>query len=189
MFNVEINQDSTVTIDDLMAPTGPQPANLFRQTKFLKLVEETGEFLISYYGAQMALGFKGDLNFIRRCYNWAENTGVVGKGASLHWFYDENGKMAYVCPPTKEHIRNGLILQFRAEIIYEQEVKPLREEWSDDNGLMIEYDEVAVESLAAQRADDFIANRLVPDCFLVNNPRNIGHVYTWSLHRETDNGE
>jgi hypothetical protein len=80
-------------------------------------------------------------------------------------------------------------LQFKAEIIYDKEVLPLKEEWSDEEGLVIEYDEAAVESLAVKRADEFISTKLIPDCFLVNNPRNIAHIYTWSLQREMDNGD
>lgn len=180
------NCQDEVSIEDLYAAEF-LPPNLRRFSFAVKsIADEKGDFLLSYYGAQMALGFKGDLAFIRRCYNWAENSGVIGKGASLHWFYDEDGKMAYVCPPTKDHIRNGLIAQFRAEIIHNSDVIPIKKEWDDENGLTLEYDESQVESLAVQRADDFIANRIKPDSFMAYNPRNIGHIYNWNTQKEVE---
>lgn len=177
--NPDMEQD-TALIDDLPPDFKIEPFIKPFTPTVTSIMDETGEFLISYYGAQMALGFKGPLDFIRRCHNWVENTCVIGKGASLHWFYGEDGNMAYVCPQSKEDIRRGLILQFRAEIITNKEIPLLKSEYDEEIGLTIEYDEEKIEALAAQRADYFMENRIKHDYFLANDPKNIGHIYNYS---------
>lgn len=173
--------EETALIDDL--PTDFKVESFIKPyiPAFRSIADETGDFLISYYGAQMALGFKGPLDFIRRCHNWAENTCVIGKGASLHWFYGEDGNMAYICPQTREDIHRGLVSQFRAEIIRDKEVPLLKNEYDEDSGWDIEFDEAEIEKLAIQRADDFINNRIKQDYFLVNDPKNIGYIYNYSF--------
>lgn len=187
-MDIEIIENAPETAAEYEEVNGPLPARPWETprnlTKYRKapipMMEETGEFLLSYYGAQMALGFKGDLAFINRCFSWAENTGVIGRGAGVHWFYGVDGKLGYVCPPDKATIRKGLIAQFRTEIIQSNRVAKIRDIWSEEEGLDIEYNEEAVNQLAEQKADEFMAIRIKHDCFLATDPKNIAPIYAWS---------
>jgi hypothetical protein len=130
-------------------------------------------FVIAYWGAGLALGFKADprrplaaQEAIQRCFNWAVNTGVTKGG--LSYVYDESA-IGYVCT-THEDIMKGLIAQFRAEIIMAREVPPLVDEWPEDSedGPVIEYDEPLIESMATARAQAFLRDRVTYEPFLAN---------------------
>jgi hypothetical protein len=145
----------------------------------IKLIEDQGDWLISSYGANIALGFKGDPGFIERCYNWAVNTGVVHKGQRLCWFHEAvTGKLAYVCPKSVAAIERGLALQFRAEIIQSREIPPLKEGWTEDDELILELDEARIDELAGRRAKAFMAERLIRDSFVLGRPQGVGDVYS-----------
>lgn len=142
------------------------------------LNQDAGDWLISSYGANLALGFKGTPDFIERCFNWAVNTGVVHKGQRLCWFHEAvTGKLAYVCPKSIAAIERGLALQFRAEIVLSREIPPLKEEWTEDDEFVLELDEERLDELAGQRAKVFMAERLIRDSFVLGRPQGVGEVY------------
>ena len=145
----------------------------------ITLNEDQGDWLISSYGANLALGFKGTPDFIERCFNWAVNTGVVHKGQQLNWFYEAvTGKLAYVCPKSVAAIERGLALQFRAEIVQSREIPPLKEGWTEDDEWELELDETKIEDLARARARAFMAERLIRDNFVIARPQSVGTVYS-----------
>lgn len=137
-------------------------------------------FLLSSYGENLALGFKGTPDFIERCHNWAVNTGVIGLGQSLHWYYERvTGKLAYVCPKNHAAIERGLALQFRAEIIQAKEIPPLKEGWTEDDEFELELDEKRVDALANQRAKTFMAENVIKDSFVLGRSQSVGDVYSF----------
>lgn len=141
--------------------------------------DDEGEWLLSSYGLNLALGFKGTPEFIQRCFSWATNTGVIHKGQSLNWYYEAvTGKIAYVCPKDVAAIERGLALQFRAEIIMNREIAPLKEGWTENDEWELEYDEPAIERLAGQRARQFMEERVVRDNFVLGWPQDVGTVYS-----------
>lgn len=144
--------------------------------------------LLSSYGNNLALGFKGEPDFIERCYNWTVNTGVIGKGARLTWYYERfTGRLAYVCPKSKEAIIKGLILQFAAEIIQSREIPPLKDIYKEDIGPILELDEIAIEKLASSRAELFMLEHVVQDDFVLNRPASLGEVYSMGpVRRKTE---
>ncbi len=155
-------------------------------TNLISDVENHNPFLLSVYGANYALGFKGDSSFINRCYNWATNTGVVHKGARLLWYYEKDtGRLAYVCPKSVSKIIEGLKLQFRAEIIASREIPPLRDELveSEDEAVEpvyhLEFDETGIEKLSAQRADEFMSAHVMKDNFVLDRPVSIAPIYAF----------
>ena len=130
-------------------------------------------FVICYWGAGLALGFKADprrpllaQEAIQRCFNWAVNTGVTRGG--LQYVYDKSA-IGYVCT-THADIMKGLVAQFRAEIIMGREVPPILDEWPEDSdeGPVIEYDEDRILSLATERATTFLRERVTYDNFMMN---------------------
>lgn len=145
----------------------------------VSLRDDVGDWLISSYGENLALGFKGSTDFIRRCYNWAANTGVIHKGQKLNWFHEAvTGRLAYVCPKSVEQILAGLTLQFQAEIIQSREVLPLKEGWTEDDEWVLELDEIKVEDLARARARAFMEERVVRDSFVLDRLTRIGDTYS-----------
>lgn len=147
-------------------------------------VQANTPWLISSYGENLALGFKGDPDFIERCYNWATNTGVIGKGARLNWYYERiTGRLAYVCPKNVDVILAGLKLQFRAEIIMAHEVSPLHDrtqddDWEGEGEMRIGYDEDKIDSLAAQRADAFMRDHVIRDSFVLDKLTQTAPIYS-----------
>lgn len=144
------------------------------------LASDVGEWLISSYGENLALGFKGSPSFIRRCYNWAVNTCVIHRGQSLHWYHEAvTGKLAYICPRDVAAIERGLAVQFRAEIIQNREVPLLKDGWNDETEEpVIEYDEPAIDQLAGGRARAFMAERIVRDNFVLGRPSDVAPIYS-----------
>jgi len=119
--------------------------------KYIKLEEETGEFLISSYGKGIALGFKGDYDFIRRCQNLVRNFGLSKrtKLSSLGL-----GSIYYVCT-TAENLTKALTDYYRAQVIINNLVEPFTYEHVEDIKLPIR-DECAVESKAAELVQSFM---------------------------------
>lgn len=168
----------------------------------LRLSEETGRFLLSHYGAGFALGFKGDPDFIHRCFNWAMNTGMISVNARLNWFYErETGRLGYVCVSSKDKVYRALVSQFRAEIVLDGEVEPVYvdsvdsaetdlQDSEEPNGELV-YDDAAIQRLAEERAREFMDTRIVPDNFFLQQTTTMAHVYGMgrSKGRETSWGE
>ncbi len=163
----------------LRSPRPPRQPDAFDYEPSLGLASDVGEWLISSYGENLALGFKGSPSFIRRCHNWAVNTCVINRGQSLHWYHEAvTGKLAYVCPRDMAAIENGLAAQFRIEIILAQEVPLLKNGWDDETEWpVVEYDEAAIERLARQRAQTFMRDRIVRDNFVLSRCSDIATVY------------
>lgn len=154
-------------------------------------VKNNGPFMLSTYGAHYALGFKGTPDFIHRCFNWAVNTGVVGKGGQLMWYYEaETGRLAYVCPKSLKAIKNGLYLQFQAEIIMNREIAPLEDRSRDDEWIekhhveesfdgtpTSKYDDWKIARLAARRVKEFMKDHIIKDSYFLHRPESLGNIY------------
>lgn len=150
-------------------------------------VTANSPFMLSTYGNNLALGFKGESSFIYRCFNWAVNTGVIGLGAQLNWYYErETGRLAYVCPKNQAAILAGLMLQFRAEIIGAKEIAPIEDLYDDDNGPILVLDEEKIDALASQRASKFMIDHVIRDSFMLNRPASMGNVYSVSESRNSE---
>ncbi len=145
-------------------------------------VSANGPWLISSYGEHLALGFKGNADFIERCFSWAVNTQVIGLGAQLNWFYGRDGRLAYICPKSEDVILAGLRLQFRAEIIAAREVPPLEDhtaddEWAGSDEERIVYNEAEIDALAGRRAAAFMADYVIRDSFVLDKLTQIAPTY------------
>lgn len=146
----------------------------------MTLNDETGKFLLSFYGNSFALGFKGDNKFIQRCFNWAHNHSVTSGG--LHWFYDHGGKLAYILIKSREDIIKGFAAQFRSDIIMGHEVPPLKDEMNPRTlDYILEYDEEKIEKMALERAEKFFAERVELENFLSRIPFSLAPVYEMSV--------
>jgi hypothetical protein len=153
----------------------------------IRLNEEIGQFLLSWYGNGYALGFAGDEDFIERCFNWTHNTGVISLNQRLEWFYGKGGRFAYVCPQTTEDILIGLTAQFRVEIIQDKEVPLLKDEWDDENECpILEYDEKAINRLAHERAKAFFEDRIVLENFMCRQPVFLAPIYEMGVAGRAD---
>jgi len=147
--------------------------------------------LLSSYGSNLALGFQGTPDFIERCFNWAVNTGVVGRGARLSWFQGiEAGKLAYICPQGLKSIEKGLYLQHRAEIIMTREFPLVADHTRNDEYVghpnrLIQYDR-RVSTLAKERTAAFVRDCIIHDAFLAKRPESIGHVYGLGSHSRAE---
>lgn len=154
-------------------------------------VAANGPFMLAHYGAYYALGFKGEPDFIQRCFNWAVNTGVIGPGGQIQWFYEaETGRLAYVCPKSLHAIKRGLFLQFQAEIIQAKEVAlkadhSRDDEWIDvhhagnkfDGTPLIDYNDYQIARLAGKRVKEFLRDHVVKDAFFLRKSESVGPIY------------
>jgi len=122
-----------------------------------KLEQETGEMLLSRYGNTYALAFKGDSNFIKRCYNLAFNF-CMTNGALI----ELTQNMSYILT-SQEKIINSLKLYFYAEVIRNKEVKV---EFDDDYNITV--DEDAAEKLSGEKAQAFFDTKIVKENFMFN---------------------
>jgi len=137
-----------------------------------------GQFLLTHWGDSLALGFRGEPDFIRRCYNWAINRDVA-KG-ELHWPFDKDGRLAYVLVENHAAIERGLAEQFRDEIILTHEVPWEREaRWDNEADIYFEgeVNQTKVDQLAAKRAADFMATHVTSEPFLLKLPTSLAPVY------------
>ncbi len=168
----------------------PLRAEQFDYEPSAGLASDAGEWLISSYGENLALGFKGSPSFIRRCYNWAVNTSVIRRGQSLHWMYEAvTGKLAYICPQDAATIERGLAAQFRVEIIQNREIAPLKDEWNEEaDERVLELDEAAIDRLALQRAQAFMRDRIVRDNFVLSRTSDVAPIYGLGQVAHTSSG-
>ncbi len=175
----------------LRSPRPPRQREPFPYEPSQGLAADVGEWLISSYGENLALGFKGSPSFIRRCYNWAVNTCVIGRGQSLHWYYEAvTGKLAYVCPRDMAAIEAGLAAQFRAEIIQNREVPLLKDSWDDETeSPVVEFDEARIDAMASQRAKAFMTDRIVRDNFVLSRASDVAPIYGLGQLVRTGNTE
>jgi hypothetical protein len=137
--------------------------------------ESEVKFLITWWGNGIALGFKGELKAIERCYNWASNTGVT-RGI-LHWIYDI-ASIGYVLT-NQNDLMKGLIAQFRAEIIMSKEIPLLEDRIEEETQeIIIEYNEPLIHKMAVEKANEFMKSKIVVENFMNNSSTPEGPVYS-----------
>lgn len=137
-----------------------------------------GQFLLTYWGNDLALGFRGEPDFIRRCHNWAVNHDLA-KG-ELHWPFDKTGRLAYVLVEGRDAIARALAAQFYGEIVTSHEVPWVNDcTWNpeDDTFTEGEVDETAVAKLAASRAEAFLSEHVKTEPFLMKLPTSMAPTY------------
>ena len=143
---------------------------------FTKLVDEPVQFLLSFYGCGLALGFKGSADAVERCFNWASNCGV-SKGQLWH-LYDRGNSMAYVFVQNRDVLLAGLIKQIRAELIMSHEIPPLVDRINPETDeIELEYDEALLDQIATIRATDFLTNHITLDNFAGRIPIEAAPIY------------
>jgi len=142
-------------------------------------------FSICFYGKGVAIGFRGEKSFVKRCLNWAVNSGATKYDAKLSSSYFGDSYIDYVLCPKKDRFLNALKEQFRSEIILNNEVPPLipfmaAEE--DSDAIEAVYDDEAIENLAARRVEAFMHNEdcVVLEQFMSKGPISLGPVYECS---------
>ncbi len=147
------------------------------------LRDESGTFLLSHYGSEggLALAFRGDRSFRERCYNWAYNCGATN--GALHPFYEESGNFSYICIKDVATLNKALVLQFANEIRLAKEVPLLQDSWDEDTGAVIEYNEPAIDRLARQRADSFLADKIVLENFQYRHITTCAPIYGLGVSR------
>lgn len=144
--------------------------------KVRSLNDEAGiQFITGWWGNGIAFGFKGDLDGINRCYNWASNMGVTH--GRLHWLYDRES-IGYILT-TNEALLKGLTMQFRGEIIMGKEIAPIKDyidEVTDE--VVLEYNETMIDALARERAEIFVHEKIINDNFMSNSVNSLGPIYS-----------
>lgn len=113
--------------------------------------------LLSRYGNTFALGFKGDVEFIERSYNFAYNF-CATNGSLIELAQD----MSYIITDP-ERIMKALKLYYYNVVIMNKEVDIK----FDEDG-QIEIDEVAAEKLSTERAQNFFESKIRKENFMFN---------------------
>jgi hypothetical protein len=139
-------------------------------------VTHNGRMAISFYGRKFCISFRGERDFIDRCFALCVNRGISGIGARLRFPFGVSAKFAYAVTRSKDHLLNGLAEQFRSEIIMNREVAPLSETWNEDCGYDVQFDEKTIGALAMSRAIGFMDNHIEHDDFMSKIPKS-GPVY------------
>lgn len=115
----------------------------------MPLNNEVGSFYFIQYGSKFALGFEGTVDFIERCYNLFYNFSATnGKLYKLH------DGLGYIVVRSKEKIQKALEGYFYSEFLTSFKTK---EEFSEDTGFVIEYDEKGCEAKAKIEAEQFMS--------------------------------
>lgn len=144
--------------------------------------DPSNKFLLSYYGNEHALGFKGTKEFVKKGYNLAYNYGITN-GSLL--CFDEN--FCYVLT-TKDKLYNGLVNYFVGELKYNNEIPTIKGEWNDVFGWVEEeYDEKAIENLAKEKAENFIKEKIIEENFMSSfspTPSTAIDFYEMSLSKQ-----
>ena len=144
--------------------------------KVKSLNEESGvQFLTTWWGNGISLGFKGDPEAIERCYNWASNTGVTR--GMLHWIYDKSS-IGYILTNEKD-LWKGLIAQFRAEIIMSKQIPLLKDGIDEETQEIItEYNEPLIHKIASEMAAKFYKEKIIIENFMSNTATSYGPIYS-----------
>lgn len=148
-------------------------------------VPANGSLYICSHSCGIAFAFEGDPGFIRRWYNFAVNTGIIGENAQLHYYLErQEGNLAYVCAASREVVLRGLVSQFRWEIIRDREVPLLVNRIDPETELPeIEFDEAKIDELAVTRAQAFMRDHIKTDRSVVIRPKDAGETYVWTPQR------
>jgi hypothetical protein len=139
------------------------------------LLDETlvGQFLLSFYGRNLALGFRGPKDFVERGGNMAYNSGMTN--GRLHWLHNTLG---YILTD-EERLMKGLKRHFYGEIIMNGEVPHLKCEVNDE-GVEIEYDEPYLNKLAEERARAFREDHIESLNFMMYHAASLAPIYALS---------
>lgn len=127
-----------------------------------------GELSIGSHGSGLELVFDGSPDFIARWFNWAVNTGVVGRNSRLHYYLRGHvGSVAYVCPRNRAAVLRGLTLQFAHEILAAGEVAKVMTRDPETEVPETTWDEALVEQMAGERAVAFMKDHMPTKCLLL----------------------
>lgn len=124
----------------------------------IKLENETGQLILSRYGAVMALGFSGDEAFIERCYNFAYN--FCATNGDLMPF---NVNFKYVLT-TEEKLLKALKLYFCGQFLTNGKIKSTL-----DEDFELKFDQKALEEEAEKAAKLFYDRNIVRDNFMLKS--------------------
>ena len=166
--------------------------NTTTATSFISIAEEEeGTFHLSYFGSQMALGFKGTPKFIERGYNWSLNTGVTN--GQIHYLYNrfsyvivknfkskQKGEEKKILKTCKEVILEALQSQFSAEIKLSGEIMPIKSGFDKDDNFELEHNEKAVQKLAFEKSKDFFNNEIVHENFMAKRDKSVADSYEFA---------
>ena len=155
--------------------------------------EDSIKFVTAWWGNNIALGFKGNTNnvdeslrAINRCYNWATNTGVTP--GRLQWLYDK-ASIGYILTTHDKMVR-GLFVQFRAEVIMNRLVNPIKDYIDPETeSAVIEYDESAIDILANAMTERFMNEKITPENFLTANVSSTAPIYSMASITKSESSE
>lgn len=129
--------------------------------EFIKLEEESGEFLLSDYGNGVALGFRGDEDFIRRCENFAINHGLAKRTPLCN--IGTNG-IHYLCTSV-DKIEKALMEFYSGYVVLHKLVAPSG--YENVSGVRLpSWSESEIRHKAKELKDRFIQTRLIPSRFM-----------------------
>lgn len=157
-------------------------------TRLLDELSDANQFLLTFYGSKLALGFRGAPSFIERCFNLAYNTGMTN--GRLHWLsqgINQRRALGYVVIGSKrekggevlspeERLVRGLQNQFYQELRANGDITPLKP-YDCETGEGPDYDEAELEARSKRLAEEFRATRIVAECFLEPPERSMAQVY------------
>ena len=130
----------------------------------MSILNETGEFLLDKYGTFYAIGFRGDANFIRRAQNFVVNRGICR--SKLNCLTDN----LYYVTTTLETLHHAIRSQIAGEIALAGTVPYKGYEPSDDEDIapLGILDEEAIWTLAGERLEVFLNEKLIEEPFMHN---------------------
>lgn len=130
---------------------------------YIKLEEDNvGQFLVSNYGAGIAIGIKGPPAFVTRFINFVKNFGLNRSGQLNSLGFD----CIYYITTTWDRLRKALIEYYQGQIILNGLVAPTHYELLDGEIEIPIYNEDKVLNKANELTEKFIANNLVTDNFM-----------------------
>lgn len=155
-------------------------------TRLLDELSDTNQFLLTFYGNKLALGFRGTPSFIERSFNLAYNCDITN--GRLHWLSrnTQGGtSLAHIVIGPKrdtkgnvttpeERLVRGLATHFYQELIGTRDVVAVNADVEDEEP---RYDEVELERRSRKMAEDFRATRIVSECFMEPPQRTEEQVY------------
>ena len=155
------------------APYTPPPVSIMDDLA-------NGDLYIGTFGNTLALVFHGSLDFITRWYNWAVNTGTIGRNAQLNWYDRGSTSLAYVCPQNREVVLRGLALQFEAEMLRERAVTVAAIHDDETEELDVMWDAAHLRTLAAAKAEAFMRDHIAVDRVIIERAKSVAPIYDLS---------
>lgn len=151
--------------------------------------KDNNQFLLSYYGNQFALGFKGSKQFIEKSYNLCSNHSI-STGRLIYFQSD----FSYILT-TKKKIINGLKNYFINELKVNKILPLIKDEIVEDEDkdsidYIIEYNEEAISKIAQEKTENFILKYIKEDNFMVPINKEISNLfYETSLFKKPSGRE